>query len=614
MGHNYYLSKSDFVVAHDCNTKLYYKKLKYPSANDDNEYLQHLAKGGYMVGKLATLLYPDGILIETGSDIRAAINLTKEQLKKDKVTLFEAAIESKGKLVRVDILEKNNNRINLIEVKSKSYDSTDDEKIKKKNERELEDYIVDVAYQYLVLTEALPEYKINPFLFLPDKAKSTKVEGLNLLFRIEEKEKEDNSRFRKYPVYFDESRSNDVLNDDIMVLVNVKERVLELQESLKEEVELLLKSLSNGVSKITVPLSKDCFKCEYSTTDETRQISGFHECWKNYETVDHHIKDLYHAGTIGGNKDPLVNHLIKQKKISLFDIPQSELSGKRGERQLIQILNTKENKEWISDDVKSKIGSWQYPLHFIDFENTLSALPFHKGMRPYEVVAFQWSCHTIERLGAEPKHYEWINVEPMFPNFEFAESLMKHIGTEGTFLMWATHENTILRTVYNQYDKYGYNNPELKEWLELVVKMDKDDSGLFVDMNRFTLEHYFHPMMKGKTSIKWTLPAVLSAFNSKRIENWLKNFEQGLSLFSKDDQDILINPYKLLPPIEIYEKAEALEDGTGAMRTYEDMMFGLRKGDAEAVEIYKKALLRYCKLDSLAMVIIWEHWNSIFIE
>ena len=121
-------------------------------------------------------------------------------------------------------------------------------------------------------------------------------------------------------------------------------------------------------------------------------------------------------------------------------------------------------------------------------------------------------------------------------------------------------------------------------------------------------------MMKGKTSIKWTLPAVLSAFNSKRIENWLKNFEQGLSLFSKDDQDILINPYKLLPPIEIYEKAEALEDGTGAMRTYEDMMFGLRKGDAEAVEIYKKALLRYCKLDSLAMVIIWEHWNSIFIE
>jgi hypothetical protein len=44
------------------------------------------------------------------------------------------------------------------------------------------------------------------------------------------------------------------------------------------------------------------------------------------------------------------------------------------------------------------------------------------------------------------------------------------------------------------------------------------------------------------------------------------------------------------------------------------MMFGLRKGDAGAVEIYKKALLRYCKLDSLAMVIIWEHWNSIFIE
>lgn len=605
-----YLSKSDFMIAHDCQTKLYYKKMKYPSSNDDNEYLQHLARGGYMVGKLATLLYPGGITIETGSDHEAAINLTKEYLNKDTITLFEAAIESRGKLIRVDILEKKGNTINLIEVKSKSYDSTEDDRIKKKNEKELEDYIIDVAYQYFVITEALPNYNIKPFLFLPDKAKTTNIDGLSLLFRIEKPKQDGNTGFRKFPVYFDESKLNEVLNDNLMTLVNVEERVVELQASISDEVKILLKSLRNEISKIDVPVSKHCFKCEYSVTDKFHFKSGFQECWKDFNPVEHHIKELYNIGSIGGYKDPLANQLINQKKISLFDIPQSELSKKRGERQLIQIKYTKENKEWVNPELKSLISDWKYPLHFIDFETTITALPFHKGMRPYEAVAFQWSCHTIEKAGAEPKHNEWINLKPEFPNFKFAESLMKHVGTKGTFLMWATHENTILRTIYDQYAKYGHNNITLKKWLEVVVKMDKDDSGLFIDLNKFTLENYFHPLMKGKTSIKWTLPAVLFASKSKRIEKWLKNFESGLSLLQRDENSKIMNPYKLLPPIEIYERAETVEDGTGAMRAYEDLMFGLNKGEVNTVENYRQALLKYCKLDTLAMVIIWEHWNS----
>jgi hypothetical protein len=606
-----YLSKSDFMLAHNCSTKLYYKKLHYPSTNDENEYLQHLARGGYMVGKLATLLYPGGITIESVSDHQSAINLTKEYLKEDKVTLFEAAIESKGKLIRVDILEKVGDTINLIEVKSKSYDSTDDDIVRKKNEKELEDYILDVAYQYFVIKEAYPNYKIKPFLFLPDKAKTTNIDGLNLLFRIEKSKFDSKERFRKFPVYFDETRLKEVLDDNLMTLVNVEERVLQLQGTIIEEVKIMLRSLKNEISKIDVPVSKDCFKCEYSLTDQTHSKSGFQECWKDFNPVEHHIKELYHIGTIGGYKDPLANQLINQKKISLFDIPLSELSKKRGERQLIQIKHTKENKEWVSPELKSLISDWKYPLHFIDFETTITALPFHKGMRPYEAVAFQWSCHTIEKAGVEPKHSEWINLEPEFPNFKFAESLMKHAGNEGTFLMWATHENTILRTIYNQYAKYEHKNNILKKWLEEVVKMDKDDTGLFVDLNKFTLDNYFHPLMKGKTSIKWTLPAVLFASKSKRIEEWLKNFESGLSLLKRDENSKIINPYKLLPPIEIYERAETVEDGTGAMRAYEDLMFGLNKGETGVVEKYRQALLKYCKLDTLAMVIIWEHWNSL---
>ncbi len=156
----------------------------------------------------------------------------------------------------------------------------------------------------------------------------------------------------------------------------------------------------------------------------------------------------------------------------------------------------------------------------------------------------------------------------------------------------------------------GMKNPELKEWLEYMVKFDKYDEGRLVDMNKIAVNNYFHPAMKGKTSIKWTLPAVLKASKLKVIEDLLINFETGLSLLKKNENGEVINPYKLLPPLDIYEGAETIKDGTGAMRAYEDVMFGLRKGNSLELENYRKALLRYCKLDTLAMVIIWEYWTN----
>ena len=55
-----FLTKNDFIAARSCQTKLYYKKLGYPSLSDDDPYLEFLADGGYMVETMAKLLFPDG--------------------------------------------------------------------------------------------------------------------------------------------------------------------------------------------------------------------------------------------------------------------------------------------------------------------------------------------------------------------------------------------------------------------------------------------------------------------------------------------------------------------------------------------------------------------------
>src|SRR5690349_20283211 len=129
------LSKSDFKVAHSCPTKLYYKKNGYAPLNDEDDYLAMLAEGGYMVGKLAQLMFPDGIEVKTDSGTGYALLETEALLNSGKdVTLFEAAIEVNGKIIRIDILVKKGNALQLIEVKSKSMDSRLDDKGKAKKD------------------------------------------------------------------------------------------------------------------------------------------------------------------------------------------------------------------------------------------------------------------------------------------------------------------------------------------------------------------------------------------------------------------------------------------------------------------------------------------------
>ena len=62
----------------------------------------------------------------------------------------------------------------------------------------MKEYYEDVAFQAMVLEEAFPEAEIHSFLFLPDKARRTRIEGLAGWFRKTEKDSED-PRFPAFP-------------------------------------------------------------------------------------------------------------------------------------------------------------------------------------------------------------------------------------------------------------------------------------------------------------------------------------------------------------------------------------------------------------------------------
>lgn len=229
------LSKSDFKVARSCPTKLYYKKNGYPSSNDGNEYMEYLAEGGYAVGKLATLHFPEGIRIQNELGLESAIDQTKEELQKEKVVLFEPALLTKGKVAAIDILVKEGNRFEIIEVKSKGFDSDNP-----KFDKGWDEYLEDIAFQKELLQEVFPDAHIDCFLFVPDKAKRTQIDGLNALFEL--KEVEAHNQFKFYEIEFIGDPEL-IRKDDIMVKVDVNDEVKKRSSIIKNAIKVYSESL-----------------------------------------------------------------------------------------------------------------------------------------------------------------------------------------------------------------------------------------------------------------------------------------------------------------------------------------------------------------------------------
>lgn len=618
------LSKSDFQLASSCAKKLGYKKAFYPTNNDTNEYMEMLAQGGYIIGQMAKLYYPGGIEISGGQE--QCFESTRKLMSQEDVVLFEPAIRSGQKIVRIDILVKERNKLHLIEVKSASYDSSDP-----KCKPKLAKHINDAAYQFMVLSEAYPDFEITCSLFMPDKFRRTAIEGLAGWFNIEKgktinEENEDiitqqKSKFQKPNVVFKYENHPDKLkhvsqlvSNGILSLLDITEEVIALQFEINQKANVYLRILNEGITKADYQIGKNCKGCEFKSAEADK--NGYNDCWHDLPSQEHHIFDLYYGGAIKNEeKEFVINELISSGKTSLFDFNPDQLKNKNGEagaraqRQIIQIENTRQNSEWISPELKNKFDEFQYPLHFIDFETYTGAVPFHNGMRPYELIAFQWSCHTIKYKGARTEHKEWIHTGTMFPdsdafpNFEFAKSLMQHIGDTGTPLMWATHENTVLRSILNQMDVFEINDGSLKDWL---VRMTSDDGreGRWVDMNKLTLQNYFHPYMKGRTSIKKVLPAVWSHFPELHTVPDFKDYAPESFI------EGIIDPYDTLTKGINFEEMDddVVSGGTDAMRAYHRIRFDETLSIEQKDEI-RRQLLQYCKLDTMAMVIIAYHWG-----
>ena len=598
-----FLTKSDFKVARTCPTKLYFKKLRYPSSMDDNPYLEFLADGGYMVELMAKLLYPDGKEIGNWDKPEQAFTETTKALQSTNVTLFEATVIHGKLLARVDILQRKGKTLKLIEVKSTSLDSVADGPNPFRGRRGGIDsgwrpYLEDVTFQTMVLRRAFPDFKIIPYLCVVDKAKSATENVTFDKFKIRPGSGPQ-ARFRPQVEYTGDAKR--LPKEHLLAIANVSAEVEELENEVATAADEFAKSVGEKtIERIPPQIGKHCKHCEFRLHEDDGSKNGFAECWGKLAAPTPHILDLYRVDLMGGKNNDEVAVLAASGLARLDDAPRDLLTGGTAVRQLLQLDYTARNQEFIAPELKGILQQHPFPLHFMDFEGSRLALSYHSGMRPYEQAAFQWSCHTMTTPTAPLEHREWLNAEDAFPNFEFARTLRDRIGDTGTVYIWSQYELVVLREIRQQMEKYGEKDADLAAWLE---RMTRAKNPRVVDLCELAKLYYFHPAMKGSLSIKYVLPAVWEADAALRAD------PEFVKYVGHDATGKLLNPYATLKPLPIGEKEEVANEGTGAMRVYQEMMFGLKAADPAAREAYRHLLLQYCGLDTCAMVMIWKHWT-----
>ena len=636
-----YLTKSRFKLAVECPRKLFYSgKKEYRNTKQEDTFLQSLADGGFQVGELAKRLYPGGIEITAKSNTEALAS-TAELLQREHVTLFEPAIAYGNLLIRADVLIKTGTSIKIVEVKSKSFDSTDPQIEGKTGLKSgFRPYIEDVAFQAFVVRCAFPDSRVSAFLLLPDKSLRASVDQMNQLFKIDR----SGTQVR---VISDPKADGLSASDSLLCELNVDPYIALVHEHglSTPDGNLSLAEASSGWAEayahdapLPALIGAQCAKCEFKAPLGDALKSGHAECWKeangwsDADLAEPTILDLWNFR----GKQKLMDHGVRR----LAEVTQQDLKltpGSHGlsnsERQWLQAdglpIEHKSAGFFLDHDyLASEMDNWVYPLNFIDFETATVALPFHRGMRPYESVAFQFSHHVMEADGSLRHANEFLLAEPGgFPNFEFARALKEALSQNaGSVFRWAEHENTILKHIVAQMktrDDAPVDKEELSIFLQTLIK---GGSRSMIDLKELAQKGYFHPSTKGSNSIKKVLPAVLesSDFLKQRYSQPIYGTANGISStnfrnmvwWSADELGLVEDPYKKLLDESLGESAEyeAADDdldiaaGGEAMMAYGRLQYEAL-GEETRASLQAK-LLRYCELDTLAMAMVVEAWKD----
>ena len=237
----------------------------------------------------------------------------------------------------------------------------------------------------------------------------------------------------------------------------------------------------------------------------------------------------------------------------LREVPEELLN----EKQRLVRQHTLGNTVFFdAEGAKADFAPYGFPAYFLDFETMQSAVPIWKGTRPYQQIPFQFSLHTVASPG-QLSHQAFLDLSGKDPSESFANALIAACGESGPIFVYnAGFETARVSELAKRY-------PDLAPRLLAI-------NARVVDLLPIARERFCHPSQRGSWSIKDVLPAAVPELS--------------------------------------YEALTGVKDGGTAMEAFREAIradtIAKRKAEIE------QQLHTYCRLDTFAMVRLWQFFNG----
>ncbi len=297
-------------------------------------------------------------------------------------------------------------------------------------------------------------------------------------------------------------------------------------------------------------------------------------CKRQHGVTSPSVFDIYGGQGRGGFTFKKKLDYYHQGLIKFEDLRSSDI----GPIQNMQIEAALTGKEFINPDgIRKFLEKITYPIYFLDFETMQDAVPQYDGAKVYAQITFQYSLHIkekesttkvveLENKGRKLKLHKIANYithkeylapsDGSDPRRKLAESLCHHIPMN------------VCTLAYNKMFECGRIRELAALYPDLSDHLLNIADHIIDLIDPFRAGDYYVPAMGGSFSIKSVLPA----------------------LFPGD------------PELDYHNLDDRCQNGGDAMTIFPR----IKDMAPEEAQASRQALLQYCKLDTWAMVKVWE--------
>ena len=302
-------------------------------------------------------------------------------------------------------------------------------------------------------------------------------------------------------------------------------------------------------------------KQEVNTKEELNIDIGIH-CVTHYKCpfFKYCTRNLKEGNVfdLRGMRDATKFNLYKNGVIYYDDLLKSDISDIYKQQIEFEINSLDDYVD--KNRIKEFLSTLSYPLYFLDFETYQQPIPEFDDVKPYMQIPFQYSLHYKLDESSTLEHKEFLAESNADPRRLLAERLVDDIPMNTCVLAYnMMFEKMVIKNLAQIY-------PDLKKHL-LNIHDNMHDL-----MIPFKNRDYYTKDMHGSYSIKYVLPALFP--NDSSLD---------------------------------YHNLELIHNGSEAMNSFTNLV----NLDEESRKKIRECLLKYCELDTYAMVKIWEKLKSV---